>query len=416
MAWLYVPIDALEGLTANSPACYNQNHEQTQLYPPMQQTSSEAIVRRENDDPNGNSKRVRRISKKSFYGNAFLRNKIEKIYPKKPVGIKQSGMEGRQSRLQGFAFEGYKAAGATSFMRKMWNNNRKKVRVGKHEWGISRPKRLQKAMQVLSRKGGQHCRKSQDLVCVQEYPVLNWDLKSHFETLKPFVMSKGKPLAPPSLYRKWNKVSWMRLLSGLTLKPSLAVRGVERWISLQAGIRAKHLATLENAQEWIRPTHGIYGPTLHVLLVKSDHRYAFSRTYQATLNLDTDKSNEIYKIEDTELRAEYSARLKSGQATYGNGCSLWRTITAEDSADRAFARNSRGEPKLSAQAKLFSNGRPARTKYTPGAESLTEGRTLNPQFVEWLQGYPPEWINFEPSEIPLSRWLQRQRLALYGIE
>lgn len=37
--------------------------------------------------------------------------------------------------------------------------------------------------------------------------------------------------------------------------------------------------------------------------------------------------------------------------TFGNGSGLWRTPTVEDSQDREFARNNRGEPKLSAQAK-----------------------------------------------------------------
>src|SRR3990167_3536522 len=40
-----------------------------------------------------------------------------------------------------------------------------------------------------------------------------------------------------------------------------------------------------------------------------------------------------------------------------NASSLWRTPTAEDCQNRAFARNSRGEPKLSAQVKLWPTPR-----------------------------------------------------------
>lgn len=99
---------------------------------------------------------------------------------------------------------------------------------------------------------------------------------------------------------------------------------------------------------------------------------------------------------------------------------LWRTMTAEDCADRAFARNSRGEPKLSAMVKQtwptpvavdairgsqpFTSERGSTlvaTALSSGSQATTEKRgALNPEFVCWLMGYPSEWLSCAPSEMP----------------
>ena len=42
---------------------------------------------------------------------------------------------------------------------------------------------------------------------------------------------------------------------------------------------------------------------------------------------------------------------------------------------------------------------------SPGSASLpeTQGGSLNPQWVEWLMGFPPGWTDLKPSETPSSR-------------
>lgn len=113
---------------------------------------------------------------------------------------------------------------------------------------------------------------------------------------------------------------------------------------------------------------------------------------------------------------------------------LWQTPTVEDAANRAFRTNSRGEPKLSGQVKLFPMPRASDAKGsglagsasaehdfnkgnlkgyvmfpTPRAQcargtgpsrvgnkadlQTVAGGQLNPDWVEWLMGFPVGWTS-----------------------
>ena len=85
---------------------------------------------------------------------------------------------------------------------------------------------------------------------------------------------------------------------------------------------------------------------------------------------------------------------------------LWKTPTAEDCRDRAFARNNRGEPKLSAQVKMTApwatptaHPRTHSPRQVDHGEQLANqvGGSLNPTWVEWLMGWPLGWTALEPS-------------------
>jgi hypothetical protein len=109
----------------------------------------------------------------------------------------------------------------------------------------------------------------------------------------------------------------------------------------------------------------------------------------------------------------------------GIGYGLWRTPTAEDSANRAFARNSRGEAKLSSQVKYGKDAMwptPSVHEMSGGATDpetrkaqghhvkLTDsvGGQLNPTWVEWLMGWILGLTDLEPLEMDkFQLWLQQ---------
>jgi hypothetical protein len=48
-------------------------------------------------------------------------------------------------------------------------------------------------------------------------------------------------------------------------------------------------------------------------------------------------------------------------------------------------------------------------------DAPTSRRQLNPEFVEWLMGWPEGWTAFACSETALCLWRQRMRSALSGM-
>jgi hypothetical protein len=119
---------------------------------------------------------------------------------------------------------------------------------------------------------------------------------------------------------------------------------------------------------------------------------------------------------------------------------LWQTPVADDAVNRAKGKiNSRGEPKLSGQVKAMwptpmahearlgyqrrmGDAKGTQKSLTTEAidalglgENITGSRVqtekpgaLNPQFVCWLMGFPPEWDDCAPMEMPSSRKSRRK--------
>lgn len=91
---------------------------------------------------------------------------------------------------------------------------------------------------------------------------------------------------------------------------------------------------------------------------------------------------------------------------------VWQTPVADDAVDRAAGKvNSRGEPKLSAEVKLFptprtpsptgggtglDGGAGARSMMDADTRAELTGASLNPDWVEWLMGWPIGWTRLEP--------------------
>jgi hypothetical protein len=118
----------------------------------------------------------------------------------------------------------------------------------------------------------------------------------------------------------------------------------------------------------------------------------------------------IWRAKDTKWNRSLFQLAVSGRGTEETGFGFWRTPEAGDSANRTFAVNSRGEPNLSAQVKLFPTPRANDSNHSKlGQKSFInrgdrnycaevvmqmeydqDGNTgqLNPEWVEGLMGFP----------------------------
>jgi len=103
---------------------------------------------------------------------------------------------------------------------------------------------------------------------------------------------------------------------------------------------------------------------------------------------------------------------------------LWQTPVADDAVERKVGKwNSRGEPKLSAQVKLMptpvaSDTSFRRTKYAQGGTALSTfvGGHLNPEWTEWLMGWPIGWTELPPLETARFREWQQQHSIFSAAE
>lgn len=132
---------------------------------------------------------------------------------------------------------------------------------------------------------------------------------------------------PPAYWsRAWKTKPWMRRLSGLTLEPSTADRGVASWIASLAATRASQTAS---------PGKGLAKPTTDGLPTTSCASSMSAglpvysgRTSQGTPTASLAYSSLHWNGWATALRLEYSQRRKSAPVTDGNGFSSWPTADA----------------------------------------------------------------------------------------
>ena len=110
----------------------------------------------------------------------------------------------------------------------------------------------------------------------------NWELNEYYQSQEPFVMWRGKPLQCSTLLKKCKTVSWMKRLSGLTLRPLTAFLGVERWISFLADSHVNPILQLEN--KWEKKTLGTCGPILSESLGRCDQASSSLKTFQMSLD------------------------------------------------------------------------------------------------------------------------------------
>lgn len=152
---------------------------------------------------------------------------------------------------------------------------------------------------------------------------------------------RGKPSVSRIWQRRWNKVVWLRRLSGLTCEPSAAQSAALSWAARladegsacsSAESHASHTACPGSAVG--RAMNATWWPLSWTRLASTCPRSRLSRTSQASLPGMEEADSPGFAMDwaawVTGLRQDYSARLRWAQATGDNGssCSAWQTPDA----------------------------------------------------------------------------------------
>lgn len=207
--------------------------------------------------------------------------------------------------------------------------------------------------------------------------------------------------------------------SGMTFGPLTEDLGADllTWFLVDSRVRTYQLPGM--APESTVSAQG-YGEKWHESSVRYDRDSSSWRTHRSLFEEDLPWSSVTLPSWGMTLDGVLWEPPTSGRPISVIAYGLWQTPVADDAANRADGKwNSRGEPKLSAQVKLWPT--PVRRDYRGPGRSRMErtgskageclpqvvGGQLNPTWVEWLMGWPLEWTALKP--LGMARFQEWQR-------
>lgn len=285
-----------------------------------------------------------------------------------------------------------------------------------------------------------------------------------FQALAQSAWWRGKPSPSRIWFRRWNKVSWLRALCGRMPEPSTAAHGVVSWMASLAASRASRTAS--PAASAAASTSATCGARPGASSRRPGRGSSSSKMSPAcsrrgmTTSLEPRGYGETYADWVSRLRADCSARQRSARRTNASGSSssAWPTATVPNGGRSNAAgslsstgQNPAGEKRqidLAYAVKMWppptslsygesqqpGNSRscnrtidlarslPDRPISTDGEESSHIRRTLNPQFVEWLMGWPRGWtllgwtdLGCSATALSLYRRRMRSELSRLGL-
>lgn len=178
--------------------------------------------------------------------------------------------------------------------------------------------------------------------------------------------SKGSPAR--TWLQRWKRESWMRHLSGRTLKPAIGESFVTGWISSVADIRVNHSQQPGSAKG--KATPATSGLSYRGQLGLFDQDSASLRMSKDILPSALKTSATTWESWVTSLRQEYSARLKSAHLIRGKECSSWPTVAASEARQGYQNRNNgkRGSQK-SLTTVVIETGPPAQENPSTSGKS-----------------------------------------------
>lgn len=268
----------------------------------------------------------------------------------------------------------------------------------------------------------------------QEWEDSTSELSLRCQLLEQSATSRSKPIAARSWLRAWKSKYWIRHLFGRISNVSTACRGVESWIASLEATRASRFHWQDVGQA---PTiHDICGLTLPELSRKLHLASVSLKTSQGTLPSGSTSSSASWKKWVTTLRRSSLARKKWVLATRESASlssllgGKWPTPALRDHKGTNLKPfQERGGGKKGEQLANFVKHcfHLDQQTSTPGVESSTnilssrqqlvrQKRRLNPNFVDWLMGWPIGWTDLEPVEMgPFQSWQHTHSVLLLQI-
>ena len=144
---------------------------------------------------------------------------------------------------------------------------------------------------------------------------------------------KTKSMPPQRWSKEWTKAAWLRRLSGMTLDPSTASRGVERLISSLRDSLASRTPTPANAETSVMTE--TYGPMWPELFQKFSPIRSSLKTFLESNATTTRRSDPTYSEWDTKLRRASSRRPRWERTNVGTGSLPWPTPDVAVSAPQS---------------------------------------------------------------------------------
>ena len=209
---------------------------------------------------------------------------------------------------------------------------------------------------------------------------------------EPYAQSSTTPTPQAFLWRDKTTDAWNRFPSGMTCEHLTASRGEDVLTSFLEALPAKtSVAPIQGVKDSTEKKADS-GRRCTALFARYHPASSSLRIVQISLIEGWDESCQTWPRWGTMHNGECWERTQLAPRTSEKGSGFWQTPVADDSVSRAKGKyNSRGEPKLSAQVLLRSEG----------------GGTLNPTWVAWLMGWPIGFTDLSVSATDkFQQWLQ----------
>ena len=207
------------------------------------------------------------------------------------------------------------------------------------------------------------------------------------------VILNGKPTLRPYLWRAWKNRSWIRLLSGITLKPFQVKSFLEKWISLLPDSHVNHSLKPECKKE-LMMTVGSDQISLGSLM-KWDHLTSSWKMYQDSFIMDSATYSVTLPKQGTMQNGVVIPLTKLEHHTKEKESGSWPTPTAKDSMQSGGSSKSnctltdaavRLWPTINIDT--YSHQQEMMNKDGMNGSIKVD---LNPEFVECLMGVPKGW-------------------------